>query len=141
MEVASREKSDAALEAANLKLVRTHYAAYASADVDGVLATLSPDVELYVNDEHGKPELPPIRGLESAREFFEHIFSKVTHSTTEIESMRADGDRVLISLSLGGTMRETGQTGAIPAIHLFSVHDGLITAIRTHRPDWQDHAD
>ena len=102
------------------------------------MAGLDPDVCIEVHDEHGKVTGEPMRGREAARTFFEEIREAVTGTTVEIESLRADGDRVLARVTLGGTVRKTGATGAIPAVHLFAVHDALITVIRTHRPDWRN---
>jgi ketosteroid isomerase-like protein len=123
----------------NLKLVRTHYAAFASGDLDGLVDGLDPDVAINVHDEHGKAAERPIRGRADARSFFEGINAAITDSTVEIERLRGDGNRVLAQVTLGGTMRDTGITGSIPAVHLFTIHDGLITEIRTHRPDWRNY--
>lgn len=124
----------------NLKLVRLHYAAYACGDVDGLIESLDPQVCLEVHDEHGRTMREPLRGLDAARGFFEDIKRALTNTTVEIESLRADGDRVLARVKLGGTVRESGVSGVIPAVHLFTIHDGLIAEIRTHRPDWRQHS-
>ena len=121
----------------NLRLVRLHYAAFARRDLDGLIDGLDPRVTITVHDEHGKPADEPVRGRDGARSFFEGIYSAITRSSVEIENLRADGNRVLAQITLGGTLRETGLTGAISAVHLFVIHDGLITAIRTHRPNWR----
>jgi ketosteroid isomerase-like protein len=123
---------------ANLKLIRLHYGAFADGDIDGILAGFDSDVCIEVHDEHGKIVGEPLRGLHAARSFFEDIRAAVTNTTVEIQSLRADGDRVLARVMLGGTLRGTGLTGAIPAVHLFTVHEGRITAVRTHRPDWRN---
>ncbi len=123
----------------NTKLVRLHYAAFASGDLDGLVDGLDEGVAISVHDEHGKAAEQPIRGRAGARSFFEGIDAAITDSTVEIERLRADGNRVLAQITLGGTLRETGITGSIPAVHLFTLHDGLITEIRTHRPDWRNY--
>ena len=122
---------------ANLEVVRMHYAAFACGDIDGLVAGLDPNVCIEVHDEHGKAAGEPLRGLDAARSFFGEIAAAVTNTTVEIEKLRTDDNRVLAQVSLGGTLRDTGATGAIPAVHLFTVHDGLIAEIRTHRPDWR----
>ena len=128
------EDGDRAAE--NLKTVRLHYAAFAGGDLDGLVAGLDPNVLICVHDEHGKPVGDGIRGRDQARAFFEEIHSEVAHTTVEIHTLRADGNKVLAQVSLGGTNRTTGVTGAIPATHLFTLFDGQIREIRTHRPDW-----
>jgi len=123
----------------NTELVRTHYAAFASGDLDGLLEGLDANVLITVHDEHGMAATEPIRGLPGARSFFEGIDAAVTDSTVEIEALRGDGNRVLAQITLGGTLRKTGVNGAIHAVYLFSINDGLITEIRTHRPDWRSY--
>jgi len=125
----------------NLKLVRLHYAAFARGDLDGLVGGLDESVAINVHDEHGKAAEQPIQGRAGARSFFEGIDGAITNSTVEIERLRADGNRVLAQVTLGGTLRETGITGRIPAVHLFTIHDGLITEIRTHRPDWRNYGE
>lgn len=133
------EKAEGDLAERNLKLVRRHYAAFASGHLDGVVDGLDEDVAINVHDEHGKAAERPIRGRAGARTFFEGINAAITNLDVEIERLRADGNRVLAQVTLGGTMRDTEITGAIPAVHLFTIHDGLITEIRTHRPDWRNY--
>jgi ketosteroid isomerase-like protein len=123
----------------NAAVVRLHYEAFSAGDLSALLAGLSTDVAISIHDEHGKAGGEPIRGRDEARRFFEGIHAAVADPEVEIHRLRADGDRVLAQVSLGGTLRETGRSGRIPAVHLFTLHDGLITEIRTHRPDWRNY--
>jgi ketosteroid isomerase-like protein len=123
---------------ANLKLVRLHYAAFADGDLDGVLGTLDPNVTIRVHDEHGRHTQDPIRGRDGARAFFQGIEAAITNPMVQVDELTADANRVLARVHLAGTMRDTGVTGAIPAVHLFTVEDGLICEIRTHRPEWRE---
>ncbi len=123
---------------ANLELVRAHYAAYAGGDIDALVAGLDPNVAISIHDEHGKGTGELIVGREAARGFFEGIFAAVSDSTVEVGKLRADHNRVLAQVSLAGTLLETGVSGEIPAVHLFAIHEGLITHIRTHRPEWRN---
>jgi ketosteroid isomerase-like protein len=135
------ERAHEDLSAANMKLVRQHYHAFASGDLEGLAAGLDPNVTIVVSDERGKAVSEPIRGRDGAREFFGGIHAQIQHATVDIGRLRVDGDKVLAQVTLGGTARRSGRTGAIPAVHLFSIFDGLITEIRTHRPDWRHYAD
>lgn len=121
----------------NLKLVRLHYEAFARRDIDGIAAGLHPDIVIAVHDEHGADTGELIVGVDAARTFFEGIADAVSNTTVNIDVLRGDGNRVLAQISIGGTIRDTDRSGTIPAVHLFTVHDGLITEIRTHRPDWR----
>ena len=125
----------------NQKLVRLHYAAFASHDIDGIVAGLDPDIVIVVHDEHGTDTGELIVGLDAARAFFEGIAEAVTNTTVDINVLRGDGNRVLAQIAIGGTIRDTGRSGTIPAVHLFTLHDGLITEIRTHRPDWRHYGE
>lgn len=124
-------------ERANCVAVRQHYAAFARGDIDDLLAGLDPCVAIIVYDEHGKGAGKPVTGHEGARAFFEGISAAVTDSTVEIQHLRADGNRVLARIVLGGKARRSGRAGTIQAVHLFTLHESLITEIRTHRPDWR----
>jgi len=132
-----RLSSDEDVTQDNLRAIRLHYAAFARGDVDELLAGLDPEVLIRVHDEHGVRTGEAIHGRESARAFFEGIAAAVTDSAVEIEDLRANGDRVLARVHIGGTLKESGRSGAIPAVHLFLVCDGLIAEILTHRPDWR----
>ena len=135
--VSSTDAGDS--EQGNLKLVRLHYAAFAGGDIDRIVAGLDPQVVISVHDERGLDTGELVVGRDAARGFFEGISAEVTNSTIEIEKLRADGNRVLAQIAIGGTLRKTGRSGVIPAVHLFTIHDGLITEIRTHRPDWRNY--
>ena len=73
------EKAEGDLAERNLKLVRRHYAAFASGDLDGVVDGLDEDVAINVHDEHGKAAERPIRGRAGARTFFEGINAAITN--------------------------------------------------------------
>ncbi|HYH60677.1 MAG TPA: nuclear transport factor 2 family protein [Solirubrobacterales bacterium] len=127
---------DAAQE--NLRTVRIHYADFASGNIDGLLEGLDQAVTIQVHDEHGVKVGAPLVGHDEARGFFEGIIAAVEDSTVEIEDLRIDGDRILANVRLGGTLRKTGKSGSIRAVHLFTVFEGSITSLRTHRPDWRN---
>ncbi len=121
----------------NLELVRVHYDAFARGDFDALLRGLDPKIAITIHDEHGRPEGETIRGREGAREFFDGLDSTVAGRTVEIEHLRADEDKVLARVRLGGVLRSTGESGEIQAVHLFTLIEGLICEIRTYRPDWR----
>ena len=121
----------------NLELVRAHYGAFARGDLNVLLAGLHPKIVITIHDEHGQPESEPMRGQEAAREFFGGLEASVAGRTVEIEHLRADEDKVLARVLLGGTLKTTGEAGEIQAVHLFTLIDGLISEIRTYRPSWR----
>lgn len=121
----------------NLELVRVHYDAFARGDLDALLRGLDPEVEITLHDEHGKAEGEPIRGKDGAQEFFSGLGAEVADRTVEIEHLRADEDRVLARVQLSGTLRSSGASGAIQAVHLFRLFEGAICEIQTYRPNWR----
>lgn len=123
----------------NLRAVRDHYAAFASSDIDALLEGLDHGVTIRIHDDHGIRIGTPRVGRSAAKGFFDGIQAAVDDPTVEIRDLRADGGRVLAKITLGGTLKESGRTGEIQAVHLFTIADGLITEIRTHRPNWNDH--
>lgn len=123
----------------NLRAVRTHYESFARGDIDAVLEGLDYGVTIRIHDEHGVRLGSPRVGRSAARSFFESIHGSVEDASVEIRDLRADGGRVLAKVTLGGTLKGSGRAGEIQAVHLFMVADGLITEIRTHRPNWNEH--
>ena len=121
----------------HLELVRKHYDAFARGDLDALLGGLDPEVVITIHDEHGRPEGEQIRGRSGAQSFFSSIGASVSDRSVEIEQLRADEDKVLARVLLGGTLMRTGESGAIHAVHLHTLYDGLICEIQTYRPDWQ----
>jgi ketosteroid isomerase-like protein len=124
-----------------LNLIRNHYAAYARGDTNALLEGLDPAVVIRVANDHGVAEGDPVRGRDGAEQFFKELSSLIVDRSVTVESLRQDRNRVLAKVRLGGTLKATGESGEIFAVHLFSVHDGLISEIRTHRPDWRRYAE
>lgn len=123
----------------NLKAVRNHYAAFASGNIDALLEGLDHGVTIRIHDEHGVRIGTPRVGRSAARTFFESIQAAVDDPTVEIRDLRVDGGRVLAKITLGGTLKGSRRTGEIQAVHLFAIDEGLITEIRTHRPNWNEY--
>ena len=72
----------------------------------------------------------PLRGRDEVRGFFERLFDEVGHNEVEIAELEVREDTVVASVYLHGTMRATGLSGAIPAVHVFTVRDDLIAENR-----------
>jgi ketosteroid isomerase-like protein len=128
--------ADAGADGAQVELVRRHYAAYDRRDIDGIVETLHPQVEIVSHDELGKADRA-WRGRAAARGLFVEITALVADTRVEILSLEAERDRVEATVRLHGVLRATGQTGPVPAVHRFELRDGLIAKIETFRPDWR----
>ena len=75
--------------------INEHFGFEARDDVEGVLATLSPDVE---HDVVGAPS-GPTRGRASARRFYEQLFADLSDSTVE-NVRRLYGENFLVDESI-----------------------------------------
>lgn len=121
----------------DVALVRRHYDAFNRDDVAGIVATLDKDVEIVGNDERagGAPER--FRGHAQATTFFREIKELVADNDVHVLSLDARPGRVEASVRLRGTLRATDRSGSLPAIHFFTITNGLIARIETYRPDWR----
>ena len=120
----------------NVDLVRRHYEAFNRNDLDGIAATLHPEVELFSGDELGGAG-ERYGGRDDVMKFFAEIKQLVADNTIEVLSMEAKADRVESSVRLRGMLRSSELTGSLPALHFFTIRDGLIARIETYRPDWR----
>jgi ketosteroid isomerase-like protein len=130
----------AATTGREVALVRRHYDAYNRGDIPGMLATLHPDVEIRESDERGSGQVELYRGQVGAAEFFNEIRALVTDNEARVLSLEAHPGRIDASVRLRGTLRATGRSGSIPAVHFFTLREGLIARIETFRPNWRAEA-
>ena len=138
--VRDAELSGATVDA--VRAVREHYAAFNRADVDEIVATLHPDVEIFGGDERAGGASERYRGREEARAFFAEIKELVADNRVEVLSLDAVPERVVASVRLHGTLRAgAGLSGSLPAVHFLTVRDGLIARIETYRPNWRREAE
>ena len=121
----------------DVALVRRHYDAFNRDDVAGIIATLDPDVEIIGSDERAGGARERFRGHTQATTFFAEIKELVADNDVWVLSLDALPGRVEASVRLRGTLRATERSGSLPAIHFFSIANGLITRIETYRPDWR----
>jgi uncharacterized protein len=136
-EAALRESGLAETTARDVDLVRLHYDAFNRDDVAGIAATLGPEVEIVGGDERAGGAGERAAGREEAVRFFSEIKDLFADNRVEILSLEARPGRVETSVRLHGTLRSTGASGPLPAVHFFTIADGLITRIETYRPDWR----
>jgi hypothetical protein len=75
----------------------------------------------------------PWRGRDGVCRFFEEIFRQTTGNHVEVVNLEAHEGRVIASVYLHGTFRDTGVSGALPSVHVFTIRDGLIARNEIHR--------
>ena len=111
----------------HVAIIRAHYEAFNRADLEALAEGLDPDVEFVPGDAVATAEFGgPLRGRDRVREWFEQLFEVVVNNRVEVAEMEMDGERVVASVYLHGSLRESGVSGALPAVHVFTVRDGLI---------------
>ena len=134
---ALRQAGLAATTGREVALVRRHYEAYNRGEIPAVLATLRPDVEILESDERGSGEVARYRGQVGAAGFFNGIRELVADNEARVLSLEAQPGRIDASVRLHGTLRSSNRSGSIPAVHFFTLRDGLIARIETFRPNWR----
>lgn len=134
---ALREAGLSGATVTSVAAVRRHYAAFNGSDVDEILATLHPDVEVFGGDERAGGASERYRGREEARAFFTEIKELVADNVVEVLTLEAVPERVVASVRLHGTLRSSTLSGSLPAVHFLSVRDGLVARIETYRPNWR----
>jgi ketosteroid isomerase-like protein len=139
-ETALREAGLAETTARNVAVVRRHYEAFNADDVDAIVATLHPEIEISGGDERAGGGGERYRGLEEARDFFVGIKELVADNVVEVLTLEASKSLVVASVRLHGTFRESGRAGSVPAVHFLTVRRGLVARIETYRPDWRREA-
>ncbi len=123
-----------------VEVVRRHYEAFNTNDLDGIVATLDPGIEIAGGDERAAGAAERRLGLDEARDFFAGIKELVADNVVEVLTLEASQSLVVASVRLHGTLRETGRSGSVPAVHFLTVRDGLIARIETYRPNWRREA-
>ncbi|HEX7019439.1 MAG TPA: nuclear transport factor 2 family protein [Gemmatimonadaceae bacterium] len=112
----------------NLDVVRSVYAAFASGDLEGILASLDPDVSWRTP---GAPDLPTgglRHGVPAVREFFQLLLNTFDIADFQPRDFLAAGDKVVVL----GTSREgpkgSGRLVDFRWVHVFTFRDGRIVA-------------
>jgi ketosteroid isomerase-like protein len=107
----------------NLETVRALYAAYESRDVEGLLAPLADDVEIY------QSELLPWGGTYKGREgmmaFIQAITSHID-SIVVVEELVEAGDDVIMVGRSRGTIQANGEPYEVRLVDVIRLRDGKI---------------
>jgi ketosteroid isomerase-like protein len=117
----------------NAELVKGAYAAFAQADIAGVLGIMGDRVEWDVTAI--LPQGGSWRGRNAVGEFFENLGSHWADLTVEVERLVSEGDTVVAFGRAAGRLREHGDAPAGYAfVHAFTLADGAVTRFR----EWAD---
>lgn len=112
----------------SVRFVQEHYDAYNRGDLDAIAEGLHPDVVFRPGDPRATLELGgPFRGREEVFAWFRQLREALTQNRVEVVHVEThDSGRVVASVYMHGTFKDTGASGALPSVHVFTVRDGLI---------------
>jgi ketosteroid isomerase-like protein len=125
----------------NLELVRQHYAAWSSGDLDGATRLFAEDVEW-----HGHPRLPE-PGPYRSRDEVERWMSQFQEAWGELEAnpviLVEDGDSVVALVHMSGRGRDSGVEvrGGID-VHVMTFEGDALSYFRIHPGEYlRDHSE
>ena len=106
-----------------LDVVRAVYQAFASRDLAAIQALYHPDCEIYQSDR--LPWGGAYRGHAGLHQFFSRLTSTINTRLVEEQLFEA-GDRVVSIALTQGAALATGRQFELPAVHVYTVRDGMI---------------
>lgn len=110
----------------NLETVRALYAAYETRDVEGLLAPLHDDFEVY------QSELLPwggtYKGRDGMMEFIQSITSHID-SIVVVEELVEAGDHVIMVGRSRGTIKATGQPYEVRLVDVVRLREGKVVRL------------
>ena len=119
------------------KLVRTAYTAFNNGDLEQVLSSLHPEVEIVGADEVGRLNENEVwRGHEEALRFYEGLRNEIGLRWIEIVKLEVNGDVVVATVLLHGEHKASGWSGAVPAVRRHTFDGDLIRRVETYRKGW-----
>jgi ketosteroid isomerase-like protein len=118
-------------EAENLALVQSIYAAFGRGDIAAVMAEFAPDVE-WVN---AGPAVAPYFGTHKGHaavleNVFGYIGANLAIDVFEPTDFFANGDKVVVLLKMGATVKATGKRYDQVLAHVFTIAGGKVTHFR-----------
>ena len=117
-------------EEANVQVVRDAYAAYQRGDIQGVLDSLSQNVEWVAVPV--APVAGTYRGPGEVATFFQTIAETFEFSRFEPQEFVAQGDRVIVLGRYTATARSTGRVVESDRVMAFTVSGGKISRFQEY---------
>jgi uncharacterized protein len=96
-------------EEQNVRTVQEAYAAFKRGEIQGVLDTLTENIEWHTPGEGLFPQGGTHRGKESVGRFFQTIDATIVFGIFEPQTFVAQGDNVVAVGRYDGTVKATGQ--------------------------------
>jgi ketosteroid isomerase-like protein len=116
----------------NAELVRRAYQAYASGDLDGMLALVDPELEWTYLDPALKHPTPQVcYGRQELEQVLRHWAEHGLRA--ELEEVTSAGELVMVSVRTPGVDAHHGRPGDDRAYSVLTVREGRIVALRDCR--------
>jgi ketosteroid isomerase-like protein len=118
------------IEAENVRVIQRQLRALASGDLDGFVELLHDHVEMEVL---APPSVPFPRRLSGPRQVAEGVrnnFAQLEEHRSEIQSVVAQGNQVVVMGRDRGRFRATGQAFDMHWVHCFTFRDGKVEHMR-----------
>lgn len=109
-----------------VRVVRRLFDSFHRGDLDGLLATLSPEVRIVYVGANPKPVKAVLVGHERARRFFEGILRRLEMSRFEPAEFIVQGGTVVVFGSEAGIVRANGAPFRNEWAQRYVVEDGLV---------------
>lgn len=117
------------MAAQNVEIIERVYDAYASRDVEGLLASLHEDFEIRASEP--LPWGGSFKGRDGMMEFIKRISTHV-ESVVEVDEMVEAGDHVIAIGRSAGKVNATGEPYAVRLIDVCELRDGRILSIHIY---------
>jgi ketosteroid isomerase-like protein len=119
-------------EEENTRLVQQAYRDFQNGDIQGVLGSLSEDVEWVTTQLSGVPVGGTYHGVEDAGRFFSSLGDAQEPRRFEPREFVAQGDKVVALGHYAWHVESTGREWASDFAHVFSVRDGKIARFQEY---------
>jgi ketosteroid isomerase-like protein len=116
----------------NVEIVLASFRAYIAGDLDRVLASWAPDIEV-LPDAAVFPEAVPLRGREAFLQWLQEIATAWVREEVEIcEAFAVSDGRVVLRQMWGGVGRTSGARMLSSVTGIWTVRSGLATRVEYH---------
>ena len=119
-------------EQENVRLVQQAYESFGRGDIQGVLNSLSEQVEWRTPKPEGVPFGGEYRGRQGVGRFFAELNEHEQVTRFEPREFIAQGDRVVACGVYACTAKATGRKVESEWVHLFTIRNGKVVKFQEH---------
>jgi ketosteroid isomerase-like protein len=118
------------VSAENVDLIMRGYAHYAETG-DIFAPAFHENIEWHTASD--LPDSDTYRGIEAVGAFIKGWPTAFEDFGADIQEVVDEGDYVVVSMTLRGRLRDSGEEVAMPEIHVFKLHEGRAIEVREYR--------